>query len=261
MNPRFFFLAALLLAGSAAHAAGFAVGVSPPRFEAQTAPGRTFRDVVAITNAGNTPSRLSIRTADWTLGPDGAPAFADALTEGSCRPWVAIEQRAVAVPPNGTYRFRFEVTPPADTAPRECRFALVLEGEPEAVQSGAVSLPISGRIAVMVYVGVGSVAPDLTLAGAGLIQQDGRTLPALHVTNRGTAHGRLEGLVDGTDASGRRFVFSPSSLPVLPGETRTLVLTPDDEGGKPAELSFPLSIKGHLDWGTQRLDVDQRFAP
>ena len=58
-----------------------------------------------------------------------------ASTSDSCRPWVAIERREITVPGGGRYRFRFEVEPPADAPPRECRFALMIEGDEQTAQT------------------------------------------------------------------------------------------------------------------------------
>ncbi len=45
------------------------------------------------------------------------------------------------------------------------------------------------------------------------------------VRNSGTAHGRLTGFLSGTDAAGNKLEFTPSTLPILPGETRGIPLT------------------------------------
>ena len=143
--------AALLLAAAAClpalvMAQGFAAMVSPPRFELSGKPGETQRQVVEITNADARQAAYRMRTSDWTLGTNAIVQLSDALTEGSCRPWVAIERREITVAAGGRYRYRFEITPPAG-ATGECRFALVLEGGGETVQAGQnVSIPVNGRI-------------------------------------------------------------------------------------------------------------------
>ncbi|MBU4505535.1 MAG: hypothetical protein KJ740_04020, partial [Gammaproteobacteria bacterium] len=75
------------------------------------------------------------------------------------------------------------------------------------------------------------------------------------------AHGRLEGFVNGTDATGTQFEMSPADLPILPGETRRVALSPVPENGKTApEIRFPLSVKGSLEWGANRLPLDASFV-
>jgi hypothetical protein len=145
---------------SQACAQGFAAVVSPPRFELAVKPGERIRDVIEISNASDQPAKYRVRTGDWALGPDAGVTFSDAaLGPGSCRPWVAIERREILVPSGGRYRYRFEVQPPANTPAGECRFALLIEGDEHTVktQSG-LTVPVSGRIGVIVYVIVGQAA-------------------------------------------------------------------------------------------------------
>lgn len=251
-------LLALTLAGAAA-AQEFSVLVSPPRYEAQVKAGETWRNVLEITNVSGNGVRLGVRTADWVLKPDGSVDFLYPLQPDSCRPWVGLEASEVQLPANGKRRYRFEVAIPADAPPGECRFALMLEGDPQAVRGSAV--PIAGRIGVITYLAVGGAAPELAVADTLVALADGRRLPALQVRNDGNAHGRLEGLVDGTDASGKRYAFAPSGLPILPGETRTITLTPqgDTPDAPPPTLAFPVRLQGALESAGGRLDVDGVF--
>jgi hypothetical protein len=239
----------------------FSAAVSPPRFELAVNTGEGSRQVIEITNASGQPSTYHFRTADWTLDANAGVHFTDELASDSCRPWVAIERRELEVPAGGRYRFRFEVSPPAGTPARECRFAIMIEGN-EQVARGAdgLNLPVSGRIGVIVYVRVGDAAPDLQVVSAGVSEVNGRMLPVLRVNNLGNAHGRLGGFLQGTDASGRRLEFEPSTLPILPSETRAIALTASEQPETIAEISYPVTIQGVLEWGSaQRLEINQLF--
>lgn len=250
-------LSAGLLLPAAALAQGFSVLVSPPRFEASAKPGETFRNVIEITNVSSEPGRYRLRTADWQLDAGGSVLFDTELAPGSCRPWVGIEAPEVTVAANGKRRYRFEVAVPADAAAGECRFAILLEGEPEQV-SGSVPVPVAGRIGIIVYLTIGDAAPQLEIVDRQVREINGRKLPVIMVRNAGNAHGRLEGLVDGTDASGKRYSFAPSNLPILADETRAIVLAPeaDSADAAPPELAYPLRLQGRLESGARRLDVD-----
>jgi hypothetical protein len=95
-----------------------------------------------------------------------------------------------------------------------------------------------------------------------VVKVDGKNTAVIDVRNTGNAHGRLEGFVNGTDASGARLEMAPADLPILPGETRSIGLMPVVEDGKQApEVRFPLTVKGNLDWGKNRLPLDASFAP
>jgi hypothetical protein len=253
-------LALLLGAGCNAYAQGFAALVAPPRFELTAAPGERQRAVVEITNGGAQPARYRFRTADWSLGEDGQVSIYDTLQPGSCRPWVSIERPTVEVPAGGRLRYRFEVTPPAEAKSGECRFAVLVEGDEPVVAAGEnFKLPVRGRIAVVVYVAVGDAAPKLEVAKASVIAISGRPTPVVHVRNTGNAHGRLSGFLTGTDAQGRSWEVWPSSLPILPGETRAVTLAAANDRNEPIPVPLPITIRGTLEWSGGRLPFEHRF--
>src|SRR6185436_4754884 len=117
-------LAALVLSLAAAvpAAAQFAAFVLPARFELKAKPGQKVADVLEIGNDESTPQEYRLRTADWSLRPDGAVDFRpDTLAPGSCRPWVAIERRTLKLSGKSKRRYRFEVQVPPDAPPGLCR--------------------------------------------------------------------------------------------------------------------------------------------
>jgi hypothetical protein len=241
-------------------AQGFAALVSPPRFELATQPGRTLRSVVEVSNRSTAPARYLIHTADWTFSPDFSVSFHDDLQSGSCRPWVAIERPEVVVPGGGTLRYRFEVNVPADAAAGECRFAVMIEGaEPSIARSSGFDIPVTGRIGVIVYLTIGDGAPDLEVFGPKIATLNGRQLPALRVHNSGTAHGRMTGFLTGTDAKGISYDFTPTDFPILPHEEREVFLTPSTPTDDHPTLTFPVTVKGTLEWAKRRTELNQLF--
>jgi hypothetical protein len=253
-------LAALQPATSAAQ--GFAAYISPPRFEVQPAPGQTLREVVEIQHVGREKGHYRIYTNDWVFNPDNSVTFSNDLAPDSCRPWVAIERRELSIEPGARYRYRFEITPPADTLPRECRFAIMVEGLETAKVEGQLNFPVGGRIGVIVYASIGGAAPQLEIARTHVVTVNGQSTAVIDVRNTGLAHGRIEGFVNGTDAAGQRFEMAPTDLPILPGETRSLSLAPVVEDGQTAPvIQFPLQVKGTLEWGDHRLPLDASFTP
>jgi len=191
-----------LLASSAVGAQGFSVLVTPPRIEATAKVGSTFRDVIEITNVSDASSHYRVYTSDWTLDANAAAVFDNKLAEDSCRPWVGIEAKEITLGPRGKRRYRFEVAIPKDAVPRECRFAIMIEGDPETVK-GKLAVPVSGRIGVIVYLAVGDVAPSLKIVTTAIKNVNGQKLPALKVSNTGNAHSRLEGYAELVDANGK----------------------------------------------------------
>jgi len=262
MHPRLF-LSIFILGGALPaqlHAQGFAALVSPPRFELTAKPGKTLRSVVEVSNESATPAHYLIHTADWTLGKDLSVTFHEQLLPDSCRPWVAIERPEVTVPSGGTLRYRFEVAVPADAPVRECRFAVMIEGaDPSIAHGNGLDVPVSGRIGVIVYVTVGDAVPDLEVLGPGVEMHNGQKVPILRVHNGGNAHGRLSGFLTGKDAKGIRYDFTPADSPILPGEEAKVFLTPSTATDDRPTLAFPVTVKGTLEWGNKKTELDQRF--
>ena len=254
---------ALLCTGHAAVMAaggGFAAVVSPPRFELKSKGGTTIRQVFEVTNPGQEPAKFHVHTADFTLGPDYGVAFQDALQPGSCRPWVALERSEVSLPGNGTIRYRFEIQVPADVPAGECRFGILIEGDkPSMAQAGSLQLPIQGRIGLIVYLVVGDAKPEIEIFGPSVVTLNGQKVPALRVKNTGNAHTRMSGFLSGKDAKGVRYDYNPSSLPILPGELREVVLMPSTAGNDHPTLAFPVTVQGTLEWADRSTKLDERF--
>jgi hypothetical protein len=241
-------------------AQGFAALVSPPRFELATKPGKTLRGVIEISNRSTTPGRYVIHTADWTLSRDFSVSFQDDLQPDSCRPWVALERPNVEILGGGTMRYRFDVAVPADAPAGECRFAVMIEGaEPSVALSQGLSMPVTGRIGVIVYVNVGDGTPDIEILGPKIATLNGQRVPTLRIHNGGTAHGRVSGFLTGTDAKGNSYDFTPADFPILPREEREVFLTPSTPTNDHPTLTFPVTVKGTLEWGKHKTELDQRF--
>lgn len=247
----------VLLLSLAASAQEFAVVITPPRFEDRVKAGATYRNVIEINNTSSKAARYTVQTADWGLDAQGAPVFSQSLSKDSCRPWVGIEAGDIKVKANGKRRYRFEVAVPAGTPRGECRFAIMIEGETQPPR-GNVPLPISGRIGVIVYLAIGDAASKLDIIETRSAKVQGQTLPVMRVRNLGDMHGRLDGYLAGVDAKGTRIVLVPDNSPILVGATRDIPLYPqaEDNRAQVPAIVYPLRIKGRLDSGNQRLDIE-----
>ena len=163
----------------------------------------------------------------------------------------------------GAYRFRFEVSPPADTPRGECRFAILVEGAPLTVKTkSGLGVPVSGRLGVIVYLEIGGAQANLKMIGTAVAKVNGEPTPVIQVKNDGDAHGRLAGFLGGTDAHGARLSFAPATFPILPGETRYIPLVVDQpENSPPVHIAFPITIHGKLQWAGGATPFLQRFGP
>jgi hypothetical protein len=252
------------LVPTVANAQSFSAVVSPPRFEVNVQPGKTIRQVIEITQASNEKGTYRIYTNDWTIGADGNAVFSDDLAPNSCRPWVSLERRELTIAANAKLRFRFEITPPADASPTECRFAIMIEGAEQVVKAnGAMSFPVSGRVGVVIYAGVGDASPKLEVSQNGTRAVDGMIVPVLNIKNTGNAHGRAMGFLKGTDPSGVKIDFLPEPLPILPGQTRDIALLPQTEGNTIIKFGYPLTLQGAVEWSdsvsAKKTQIDFRF--
>lgn len=249
-----------VLLSMGAHAQGFAALVSPPRFELAAKPGKVLRSVIEISNRSTGPGHYLVHTADWTLSRDFNAVFHDDLQPGSCRPWVAIERPEVTVPGGGILRYRFEVAVPADASPGECRFAVMIEGaDPAITKNNGVDVPVTGRIGVIVYLTVGDGAPSLEILGPTVATLNGQQVPTLRVHNGGNAHGRMGGFLTGTDAKGIVYDFTPTDLPILPSDEREVFLMPSTATEDHPTLTYPVTVKGTLEWSGHKTEFNQRF--
>lgn len=258
--------APLMMGTASAHAAAFEVAISPSRFEISGKSAGRIGQSLNIFNVGTSTTEVSVRTLDWSYSDTGNITYHDELLPGSCRSWVTLERKAVRVAPQAKAAFRFQVDVPADAPRGECRFMLAVEGIEPAYQAqlqgggASLSLPVNGRIAVAVYVQVNGAEPKLEINALGVKDISGKRTPVITVTNKGDAHGRLDGGLESVDATGKKFDLLPESTPIMPGQTRTLPLQPRAEPNqKPREVVFPIKSAGQLDWEMGSFKVNMEF--
>lgn len=259
--------AATLVMAVPSSAVEFNAAVSPPRFELRADAGDVIRDVIRISNLGDTPAELLVRTADWDLSESGGlKIHGEALQPGSCRPWSRIERHRVTVAPRERRNYRFEVHVPEDAKAGECRFAVLFQQPEETADRMAmadgVSLPVVGQVAVIVYVAVGGAAPQLEVAEAVPSPSGGAPL-LLMVQNSGNAHGRPAGVITGRDAKGREFQFEVGQVAVLPGMKRQVPLWPERSDDNRPQIAYPIQLEGSVEWrdGKARVSTTVQSGP
>lgn len=247
--------------------AGFDVSVSPPRLELHARPGDVVRQTISINNLGNDPGRYLTKTADWELGASGEALLQEgAPKQGSCRPWVRLERHEIGVAPGDTRNYRFEVHVPQDARNGECRLALLVSSDAGTVTpSGAsfISIPIVGRLAVIVYVTIGDAKPVMKLERIAMQKVNGKHLPVATFRNGGDAHGRVSGHLEALDANRHKVYLIADESVILPNSARGITLTPMDwssgEGKPPTfDLTPPMHIRGTLQFlGGGEVKIDQ----
>jgi hypothetical protein len=268
---RYFLLAAcfisLVLSFQVSAEGGFLGGASPSRFELSASAGDVVKRTLSIYNLGKRPTQFQIKTVDWDYSEDGVLSFQEDLDKDSCRPWVRLERHKINVPPsaNRPRKFRFEMHIPDNTPAHECRFAIMLSslGDPynASLNDGTINLPITGSIAIVVYLMVGDVKPEFVVDSLVVHQQDGRQLPAIKVTNKGAAHGRLDGDFTGVDAKGNKLELFISNSPILPGQTRLIALSPDVNYKKDHPMiNYPLTLTGKIYTDNKTFNIETKLS-
>ena len=264
-------LAALSLAASLfsglAQAGPFEVAVAPSRFELSARNTQRSGQTMQIYNVGNQSTEVALRTLDWTLSDNGQLTLHDELLPGSCRPWVTLERRTLRLSPKSNTRFRFQIDVPVDAQKGECRFMIAVEGVDPAHQAtingggASLNLPVSGRIAVAVYVALNGAKPAMEFVKIDTAQVQGKRVPVIVMRNNGNAHGRLEGLLEATTAQGTALELQPDGGPVLPGQTRALTFSTRQAGNAQAavEPTYPLKVSGTLDWADGAFKVEAQI--
>lgn len=260
-------LAALAL-GTAlpVHAGPFEIAVSPSRFEISGNSGQRVGQSFDIHNVGTAATEVMLRTLDWSYTPDGKITYYDELRPDSCRPWVTLERNTLKIAAKSKQAFRFQVEVPKDAPRGECRFMLAVEGVEPAHRSiieshgASLSLPVSGRIAIAVYMAVNGAEPRLQMTKVEVKAIQGKRTPAVTITNSGDAHGRLDGALEAVDAQGLAFELVPENTPILPGQTRLLPLSPKSvDNQKAPEVTFPFKAHGTVDWEKGSFKVNAEF--
>lgn len=260
------FAAVLMATTLPAFSAPFEVALSPSRFEVSVKSAGRLGQSINLFNLGNQVTDVSVRTLDWTYSEDGNITYHDELLPDSCRPWVTLERKTVRLVPMGKSSFRFQIDVPADAPRGECRLMLAVEGVEPAYQAqlqgggASLNLPISGRIAVAVYINVNGAQPKLEIKQLGVKSLNGKPTPVITVSNSGDAHARLEGGLEAVDAQNQKFDLIPEGTPILPGQTRTLPFVPRVvTNEKPIQITLPLKAQGQLDWDLGSFKIDAEF--
>jgi fimbrial chaperone protein len=256
----------LLLLANHADAGPFEVGAMPTRYILSGKSSSRIGQSLSVYNLGAAPTELALRTLDWTYSEDGNVSYHEALLPNSCRPWVTLERKTLKLAVRQKRDFRFQIDVPADAPRKECRFMVVIEGIEPATKallessSAHLSVPVTGRIAIAVYLAVNGAEPKLEMKQVSTEKINGKRVPMLTVTNVGDAHGRLDGSLSAVDASKTEFELLPDASPILPGQTRQMQLLPKVEGTKtPAEMTFPVTGKGSIDWDKGSFKVAAEF--
>lgn len=245
-------------------AAAQSVEVSPLRVELAMGKGASHTQAVTLTNQGSEPVRIRARLQDWYMAKDGTPQFDAPIPEGE-RPFLAASWLRVAPPeqivqPGQQGIVRFTTTTPADAADAGYRAAILFEfgavnADPVAARR---SVQFRSRVATLVYMNLGKIAPSIELADLASRARPGQP-PAIVATmrNTGRSNVRTKGSVTLRDSGGQlvRTIEVPN-VPLLPLAERELSI-PTAKPGETALAAGTYRVEIKIDVGAPELLVGE----
>lgn len=252
--------ACVLLLWASPARAQLAVEVSPLRVELQTAPGGTTTQAVTLDNSGKEAVRVRARITDWGLTRDGTPQF-EGVPEGgpfSATAWVRVAPPELILEPGKPGIIRFSLAVPADASPAGYRSAILFEFLPVAGDPVARKREVQfrSRVATLIYVQVGQVAPNVELTDLAVRPGKEETLVIAVLKNISMRGIRTKGTLTIFDSSGKtaREVMVPD-VPLLPESEREVAITAF-EASKPLPAGeYRLEVK--IDVGMPALIVGE----
>lgn len=238
--------------------AGFSLGISPVRWEAEGKPGKTVRNVVKLRSGPGAMQNVKVTVCDWTLTEDGAPIYDKAGSmANSAVAWIRLEPDQLSVYPRQEKMVRVSVEIPNTVPPGSYRAALLFEppGAEQKGVEGAASVFIRGRLAFPIYVTVGDARPDGEILESAWHEVPGKGLAlALKIRNGGNAHLRAGGFFSTRSRSKSTFEGIVSEVPILPGQTRWVPLEFQGESPPPGT---DLDLTLHIDLGRGEREFKQ----
>jgi len=205
-------------------------GITPIRAEHSGKPGESFTDIFQIRNSASHPIRIKVYAENWTIQPDGVPAFIGTEpTSYSCRDWIKVNPQDFRLMPEEIKSVRYTVTIPSDVPAAGYHASVSFETVPDTTTPKAASgMVFTGKIAAAVYVKVGQVPIEGDLLDIKLAKKDNAQVLILVVKNTGKTHFRTKGRIE---------VYDSNNKKIMALEVPDEVVLPESE----REVSCPLS--------------------
>ena len=220
------FISSVLFAGFAASAnAQVALSVAPIRLELTGQAAENLSDSISVTNEGSEKVRIRVRVSDWLIAEDGAVQFdpSEPVKLG-CTPWIRVNPREFELNAGQSTQVRYTLDIPKEAPASGFRSSILFETIPAPMRGERKrSVLFQGRIATLVYLVVGKVAPNGKLIAMEASSTKTGTSIQIKVENIGQVHFRTAGTVQVLDAGGKVLIDEPvGDLPVLPEGIRRI---------------------------------------
>jgi P pilus assembly chaperone PapD len=214
-------------------------GITPIRAEHSGKPGESFTDIFQIRNNSPRPIRIKVYAENWTMQPDGVPAFIGTEpTSYSCRDWIKVNPQDFRLMPDEIKTVRYTVTVPSGIPAAGYHASISFETVPDTIAPRTASgMVFTGKIAAAVYVKVGQVPIEGDVVDIKLARKDNSQALVLVMKNTGKTHFRTKGRIE---------VFDSGKKKIMDLEVPDEVVLPESE----REVACPLSKA--LEPGTYR---------
>jgi hypothetical protein len=234
------------------------VMMSPTRAELNVKAGKQVTDALLLTNVGDTPSLVSITTADWDMNDEGSVLMrTGGKAPDSASHWVKVNPTTFTIAPGDHQQVRYTVSVPNGIEEKGYRTAIIIRmravdpaGKPPLPSGKGRSIEVNGQFNYYVYLKVGHPLPKGRLTGFKAVRGPDGIQTEFSVKNTGNVHFRTKGTIAIKDHSGHVVgTIQIPSYPVLPDMNRTLKL-PWKEKTLPAGV---YSVELRLDIGRDAL--------
>lgn len=226
-------LLALLCSVHTAHAAEISVVGSLVR-QAEQDPGDRTEGVILVRNNNDVPREILVHQSDYMFHADGRNDFAPAGSlPRSNADWVSFNPAQVLVPPHQTVSVYYAIEAPDEDLSGSYWSLLLVEALPLPVEEQLPQIGRGVQIQTVIRYGVelisdlgGDADGLLAFDSVALRRQDGQTLLALDIANRGAIQASPRVWIDLFDAEGAPAgrVTATQQSRILPGcSTRFLL--------------------------------------
>lgn len=247
----FLFCAWLLLPSALVEAQPAArLGISPERYIVELDEGGGVTESLMVKNLSDEPMTVKLSVGNWELDENNR-VRAIPPREDSLDRWIVINPLRVTIPPNTPQTIRWAIMPRTRPVQGEYRAMIYIQEDlPERDPSADAAVRINMRMGIPVYAYVGEVAGHAAVTAVN-VGDDGREV-RLALANESNRHARLQGsyaiwrgdqypgqeraleLIEGSDdnaADGDVTVQKINGIVVLPGNERTVTITPELPAG------------------------------
>lgn len=229
--PKIVFILILLFPFAAG--AQTSVMMSPTRVELNVKAGKQVTDALLLTNVGDTPSLVSIKTADWDMNDQGSVLLrTDEKAPDSASDWIKVNPTTFTIAPGDHQQVRYTVSVPKGVEDSGYHSAIIITmraadpaGKPPLPSGKGRSIEVNGQFNYYVYLTVGHPLPKGRLTGFKAVRSPEGVETEFSVRNTGNVHFRTKGTIAIKDHSGHVVgTIQIPSYPVLPDMNRTLKL-------------------------------------